>query len=126
MADDFDPETWILELIERPLEETVAEMAERVRQRISLDGNGEHSPVGGPPYLQDGTLGASVGYTGPTTTSPMSMEASFGAGPAIAEDGYDYSADIELGTGKMTGPRPYVLNRADEAVDLFIEKFTND
>ncbi len=126
MADDFDPESWILEMIEQPLAETVAEMAERVRQRISLDGNGKHSSVGEAPYLQDGTLAESVGCSGPTTTGPTSMEAGFGAGPANAEDGYDYSADLELGTGKMTGPRPYVLNRADEAVDLFIEKFTHD
>jgi hypothetical protein len=116
---------WIMEGVAEALEETGAEMAERIIESISTSCDGDHSPVGSPPYTETGTLIASVGYS-VATLGPSEMVMSVGAGPAISEDGYDYSEDLEKGTGKMTGPRPYVLYRAEEAADLFIAKYTND
>lgn len=112
---------WLLELIGQALQETGAEMTSLIIESLSTECNGEHAPIGEPPYKETGTLIASVSYD-VSTTSENEMQLTIGAGPAIAEDGYDYSIDLEKGTGKMKGPRPYILNRIEEAREMFIKK----
>lgn len=112
---------WIFELLEPALQETGAEMTSLIIESLSTECNGEHAPIGEPPYKETGTLIASVSYD-VSTASESEMQLSIGAGPAIAEDGYDYSIDLEQGTGKMKGPRPYILNRIEEAGEMFIQK----
>lgn len=124
MEPPFDLTDWIMEGVGSALEETGAEMRGRIA--ISLtDPAPPHAPIGSPPHIDTGTLYESISYD-VAAIGPGEMQLSIGAGPAIAEDGYDYSEDLEKGTGKMTGPRPYILHRAEEAADLFIEKYTND
>ena len=119
----MDVTQMIFEMIEGPLQETGAEMYARIYESLSVLCTGEHAAIGDPPQLEDGILRASLAYD-VSTISETSMQLMFGAGPANApEGGYDYSGDLEVGGGMMKGPRPYILNRAEEAADLFIEKF---
>lgn len=119
MADDEladEIRRMVMDWVSSALEGTGVEMAANIYQSIS-EICPPHSAPGSPPHVETGTLITSVGYD-VQPASETEMVLSVGAGPAIAEDGFDYSAHLETNMD-----RPYVLVRAEETAQMFVDKF---